>query len=248
MKITKRRPDPFFYEGKKEVGILLIHGFTGSPAELSLLGKFLHQTGYTVYAPLLAGHGKTPEEMKKTNKDDWWNSVLEAYEHLKQKGYDRIIAIGLSMGGILALKLAMEKPLLAVIPMAAPIFVHDRRVALTRWLKYFITYSVKEKKEEHIESQLASYDRVPVICVESLHKLIKEVKVSLNKVGIPTLVIQGMNDETVVPESANYIFNNINSTLKEIKWYHQSTHIITLDNEREKLFEDIRLFLERVSK
>ncbi|KXG44355.1 alpha/beta fold hydrolase [Tepidibacillus infernus] len=247
MKITKKSPEPFYYQGDKRIGLLLIHGFTGSPAEIRLLGDFLQQKGYAVYAPLLAGHGTSPEEMAKTNQEDWWNSVLEAYEFMKSEGYDQIISIGLSMGGILSLKLAMEKPLLAVIPMAAPIFVHDKRMAFARWIKYIKAYQVKGKKVDQIEENLASYDRTPIKCVESLHRLIKEVKHDLPRVHCPVFIMQGKRDETVIPESANYIYRHISSSTKEIKWYEQSTHILTIDQEREKVFEDLYLFISQIS-
>lgn len=248
MKIIKKSPDPFYYQGNMEIGILLIHGFTGSPAEMRLLGNYLHQSGYTVYAPLLAGHGKTPEEMSRTDKEDWWKSVKEAYDFLKNDGYKKIIAIGLSMGGVLALKLAIEEKLLAVVPMNAPIFVHDKRMGWSRWLKYIKAYKVKTKKEKHIEEHLASYDRTPIACVESLYSLIKEVKKSLAKVTIPIQVMQGKKDETVMFESANYIFEHVQSSENEIKWYEKSTHIMTLDREKEKVFEDILLFMDRIRK
>jgi len=246
MKIIKKSPDPFFYQGEKEIGILLIHGFTGSPAEMKLLGKFLHQHGYTVYAPLLAGHGKTPEEMTKTDEQDWWNSVLEAYHHLRKKGYDKIIAVGLSMGGILSLKLAYTKPLLAVISMASPIYVHDKRIGWARWIKYVKAFQPKEKKEDHIEEYLVSYDRTPITCVASLHKLIKEVKRMIPQITTPIFVMQGKKDETVVYDSANYIYDHVKAKNKEIKWYEQSSHIMTLDRERETVFKDILSFIEKI--
>jgi len=246
MEIIKRSPDPFFYPGEKDTTILLIHGFTGSPAELRLLGNKLNQNGYTVYAPLLAGHGRTPEEMAKTDEIDWWNSVVEAYQWLQEKEDKKIIAIGLSMGGILALKLAYSKELYAVISMAAPIYVRDKRINWVRWLKYLKAYQVKKSKAEHIEQYLASYDRTPLVCVESLHKLIAEVKQQLSKVAIPTLVLQGRKDETVIPESAEYIYNNVSSDFKQLIWYDKSTHIMTLDHEREKVFADILTFLDKL--
>lgn len=246
MKIAQKSPDPFYYQGNNETGILLIHGFTGSPAEMKLLGGFLNQKGYTVYAPLLAGHGITPEEMIKTNQEDWWNSVEEAYDFLKEKGYLNIIAIGLSMGGILSLKLAYHRSLKAVVAMAAPIFTRDRRMAWTRWFKYIKRYQIKEKKEKHIDEHLVSYDRTPIACVERLYKLIKEVKAHLSEVNVPALIMQGQRDETVIIKSASYIYDHVSSPIKEIRWYEQSTHIMTLDHEREEVFQDILTFIEKI--
>lgn len=247
MRTEKRVADSFFLQGKDKTAILLIHGFTGSPAELELLGDYLNEHEFTVYAPLLAGHGLTPEEMSKTNKDDWWKSVVEAYDLLLSKGYTDIIAIGLSMGGTLSLKLAMNKSLTAVVSMATPIRVHNRFIGLSRWLKYVKAFQVKKKKDESIEQYIVSYDRTPIICAESLDRLIKEIRNSLDKVSVPILIMQGKRDETVRFESAEYIYNHVGSTTKELKWYEKSTHIMTLDQEREKVFADILKFIRRVS-
>lgn len=247
MKIIKKSPDPFFYEGTNEIAILLIHGFTGSPAELRLLGQFLNSNGYTVYAPLLAGHGKTPEEMELTDRNDWWNSVLDGYNLLKSKGYEKIIAIGLSMGGTLSLKLAMERPLIAVIPIAAPIYVHSKFIGLARWIKYIKHFQDKKGKNAEIEQYIVSYDKTPIACVESLHSLIKDVKGQLPTLEIPLLIMQGKKDETVRWKSARYIYDNVSSKVKELKWYDNSTHIMTLDQERETVFKDILLFVKMFS-
>ncbi|WP_339060383.1 alpha/beta fold hydrolase [Tepidibacillus marianensis] len=153
MKATFRKSESFFLEGKKSTGILLIHGFTGSPAEMRLLGEYLHRDGYTVYAPILRGHGTTPEEMAQTTKEDWFQSVVEAYNLLKEKGYSSIVAMGLSMGGILALKLAISEKLTAVVPLAAPIYVYDKRIAWAKWLKYFKAYNRKRGEKPHILSR-----------------------------------------------------------------------------------------------
>ncbi|TCS82503.1 alpha/beta hydrolase [Tepidibacillus fermentans] len=247
MKITYKKSNPFFHEGYRSVGILLIHGFTGSPAEMRLLGEYLYQQGYTVSAPLLAGHGTTPEEMAKTNKEDWFKSVLQAYDDLKEKGYPHIVAIGLSMGGILSLKLAAERPLAAVISLAAPIYVRDKRMAWARWLKYVKAFKAKSgEKPPHIEEHLASYDRTPIAAVESLHQLIQEVKQRLEQVRIPIQVMQGKRDETVEPRSAQYIFDHVASDFKKLNWYENSSHIMTLDHEKEQIFADIYDFLERI--
>lgn len=248
MIINRRSPEPFYFAGNKKIGVLLIHGFTGSPSEMRLLGNYLHKEGYTVYAPLLKGHGTSPKEMKKTNKDDWWKSVIEGYNYLREKGYEQIVPIGLSMGGILSLKLAVEKDVVAVVSLATPIFVHNKKFDLAKWIKYFIPYQAKTEKAEHIQKHLAVYNQTPVACIASLNLLIKEVKANLYRVSNPILIIQGKADETVHYKSADYIYNNVNSAQKNLKWYNKSTHIITLDHDRNKVFQDISLFLEEFSK
>ncbi|MCS1352187.1 carboxylesterase [Mechercharimyces sp. CAU 1602] len=246
MKIVERSTQPFLYSGG-ETGILLVHGFTGSPSELRPLGKHLHEQGYTVHAPLLAGHGSSPEEMEKTGWEDWWGSVLEGYNHLQAQGVERIIACGLSMGGALVLHLAHMKPLAAVIPMCAPIWVQDRRAPLADVLQYVVRFRPRGgEKPAHIEQHIVPYDRTPMRSVASLRKFIRHLRKTLPHVTVPALVVQARQDETVRPESGQYIFDHIASENKQLIWYEKSSHIITVDRERKQLFEDISTFIQEV--
>lgn len=98
MKITP--PQPFLFEKGKRA-VLLLHGFTGSSADVRILGRFLQENDYTCYAPQYrALHGVSPDLLLKTGPNDWWEDVLEAYDHLKSLGYTEIAVAGLSLGGL----------------------------------------------------------------------------------------------------------------------------------------------------
>jgi carboxylesterase len=246
MKIRPRSPEPFIYEGG-ETGILLIHGFTGSTAEMQPMGRYFQRAGYTVHAPLLAGHGTTPEDMAKTRWPDWWASTVQGYQTLERMGCKKIIPAGLSMGGLLALRLAMHYPVAAVVSMNAPIDVRDKRIRWAKYVRFVKPYLARtEKKEDHIEAALFPYDRSPLVCTASLWNLIRIVKKELNLVKVPALIIQSEHDETVEPDSSGYIYSIIRSNYKEIKLYAKSGHIITLDREREQVFQDIASFMDNL--
>jgi carboxylesterase len=247
MKIQRRSPNPFFYEGG-DTAVLLVHGFTGTPSELRPLGQYLRDEGFTVYAPLLAGHGTSPEEMECTTWKDWWKSTLDAYERLKQEGVQQIVAAGLSMGGALVLNLARTVPLDGVIPMCAPIWLKDKRSHLVDVIRHVKPYLPRrETKPAHIEEHLVPYDKTPLKCVSSLRRLIRHVRFHLGEVEVPALIVQAEQDETVVPKSAIHIYNAIASKEKRISWYPKSSHIITLDKERIKLFQEVAHFVRRIS-
>ncbi|SFS32047.1 alpha/beta hydrolase [Marininema halotolerans] len=247
MKIKRRSPEAFFYEGGK-TGMLLIHGFTGTPSELNPLGRFLHKQGYTVHAPLLAGHGTSPEDMISTGWPDWWRSVQEGYQRLKESGVEEIFAVGLSMGGCLALNLARTEPLAGVVPLCAPIWLKDKRAHLTGLFHYVMPYQKRGGgKPQHIEDYLVAYDRTPLKCVASLRKFIRYLRPRLPEVKVPALVVQAEKDETVIPKSASYIYEAIGSEVKDIRWFANSGHIITVDKERERLFAEINAFVKRVT-
>lgn len=146
MKIRRRPPDPFFYQGS-ETGILLIHGFTGTPSELRPMGRYLEKQGYTVYAPLLPGHGTSPEEMECTSWKDWWACVFNAYDRLRLQGKVRqIVAVGLSMGGALALKLAQEREVAGVVPFVLLFIYKIKGIGLSIWFAGLsLTWSERER-------------------------------------------------------------------------------------------------------
>lgn len=249
MQTIQRSPDPFYYQGEK-TGILLIHGFTGSPSEMRPMGEYFRSKGYSIYAPLLAGHGTTPEELRNTTWQDWWNSVKTAYQQMVRDGMNEIFVVGLSMGGALSLFLASEERVNGVVSLCAPIWVRDRRIHFVDVIQYFLPYISKKKKklDAYMDANLLTYDRTPLRSVGNLNRLIREVKKRLPKVDVPTLVVQARNDQTVDPKSALYIYENIASKLKKISWYEKSSHIITLDKERRQLFAEIESFIKEVQK
>jgi carboxylesterase len=246
VRIKPRSPEPFFYPGGK-TGLLLLHGFTGSTAEMQPMGRHFQRLGYTVHAPLLSGHGTTPEQMAKTRWPDWWQSALQGYDRLIAEGCEQIAVAGLSMGGLLTLRLGYHRSPCALVSLNAPIEVRDKRIRWAKYAHYIRRYIPRNgAKEEHIEKEIFPYERSPVVCIASLWDFITLMKQELFQVKAPTLIIQSIEDETIEPHSADYIYNQIGSNYKEITKYHKSGHIITLDKEREHVFQEIAAFLERI--
>lgn len=246
MKIIQRSPEPFFYPGGK-TGILIIHGFTGTPSELRPMGQFFKDQGYTVYAPLLPGHGTSPEELEQKTWRDWYQSVLEAYQKMRAEDLDYLFVAGLSMGGCLSLLLSTEKDVDGVIPMCAPIYIRDRRAFLVDLIRPFMRYKKRAtdpKRSPEIEAHLVPYDRTPLKSIGELNRLITEVRRRLSQVTAPALVVQACRDELILEKSAQTIYERIASEKKKLSWYENSTHIITVDKERKRLFEEVHAFIQ----
>src|SRR5690242_2683976 len=102
------QPTDFMLEGDRR-GVLLIHGLTGTPMEMRLLGKGLNSAGFTVHGMQLAGHCGDTDDLLATGWRDWYASVERAADALRAK-VDHLFVGGLSMGALLALKLAAERP------------------------------------------------------------------------------------------------------------------------------------------
>ncbi|WP_010098427.1 alpha/beta hydrolase [Ornithinibacillus scapharcae] len=238
------QPKPFTFEAGPRA-VLLLHGFTGHTADVRMLGRFLEKKGYTSHAPIYRGHGQPPEELIKTRPEDWWEDVQYAFNHLKDLGYEEIAVAGLSLGGVLSLKLAYSENVKGVIPMCAPMFFDNEKQLTTGFQQFSKEYKQLEGKDEETITQEVTYlmeNSGPMFT--ELGKLIKEVQSNVDTIYTPTMVVQARQDKMINTDSATYIYENVEADRKDIKWYEESGHVITIDKEKELLHEDIYQFLE----
>lgn len=239
-------PKPFTFKAGKRA-VLLLHAFTGNTADVRMLGRFLQKQGYTCHAPLYKGHGVSPEELVQTEPNDWWQDVQEAYQFLKNEGHDEIAVCGLSLGGVFSLKLAYTEDVIGIIPMCAPTtFKSDERM-FKRLVHFAKQYKQLEgKSKDVVEQEVEAFKETPWNTLNRLQELNLEVRENLKNITVPTFVVQARQDELIPIESADEIYNTIQSETKEIKWYEESTHVITHGKEKEQLHEDVCAFLERL--
>lgn len=147
MSDARHATQPFFFEGTSHAGtgVLIVHGFTGSPAEMRPLGLHLHRAGYTVHGVLLSHHGAEPARLRGSTYHDWVVSAREGLDRLRRR-CDRVVIAGLSLGGLITLHLAAldgrrsDGPgaLAGIVVMAAPAAVADPRAKLVRLAKYVL--------------------------------------------------------------------------------------------------------------
>ena len=129
--------EPIFIDKNSKFGVLMVHGFTSTPAEFIELSTYFADRGFSVSAPLLAGHGTSPDDLIKTTPQDWTQSVKDAYLELKKKS-ENIFIIGDSFGSNLALWLAKEfnnEPT-GIITLGAPIFLIHHKFIIFRYYLY----------------------------------------------------------------------------------------------------------------
>lgn len=234
--------EPFFYRGGDR-GVLLLHGFTGSPSEMRLLGEYLHSLGFTVFGPRLPGHGTHPRDMDQTNWRQWYGAVEDGF-HILRSLCRQVSVVGLSMGGILALMLASEYPVERVVSLSAPIYIADQRLKWLNLYRMFRRYAPKRRRNFDVSPDYnIGYDLTPLRSLSSLLELIQHVKRRLPLVKSPLLVVQSKVEHTVKPESADYIYRHAGGTHKELLWLDRSGHIVTLDCEKELVYKKVAGFL-----
>jgi len=236
--------EPFFFPGNAK-GILLIHGYTGTPAEMLELGGKLNKDGYTTMGVLLPGHGTKPEDILETTWEQWYETVVTAYYNLS-KSCTEISIVGISMGALLTLLAAERLPVKSIVIMSTPIYLFDWRVHFMWILKYFMTTVKKRKRAIDAEERFnVAYDCMPVAGVEETWKLIKYCRNQvIPAVKVPCLIVQSKIDHTVRPSSAEFIYKHIGSKKKMLFWLENSKHVVTLYEERDKVYETIKKFLK----
>ncbi|RKQ35891.1 alpha/beta hydrolase [Oceanobacillus halophilus] len=238
-----------FYLKGNDVGVLVIHGFTGTTQSMRFLGERIAEAGYTVYGPRLKGHGTTPENMEKASFKDWINNVEGGLEKLKET-CSTIFVTGLSMGGTLTLYLAEKHPeIKGVMPINAAINMpdmNDNYEQLSKGDTRFVEGIGSDIKQENV-IELA-YKRTPVKSMSDLMELSKQVRENLGKVTSPSLIFKSEVDHVVPPENSVEIYNRISSENKSIVELKNSYHVATLDNDKELISEKSIEFIRSLLK
>ncbi|WP_308446099.1 alpha/beta fold hydrolase [Halalkalibacter sp. APA_J-10(15)] len=235
-------PQPFTFTGDGERAVLLLHGFTGTTADVRMLGRFLQKKGYTSHAPLYRGHGKEPQLLLQARPSEWWEDVKAGYHYLHELGYEKIAVAGLSLGGLFSLKLAYSYPVVGVIPMCTPMKLRAER-AIYEGLRDYVSHY---KRKEQVAIDIERFRRESMDILVALQEEMIQVKQSLEEIHAPAMIIQARHDEMIDINSATIIHQRIASEEKEVKWYEDSTHVITLGKERDQLHEDIGHFLDQL--
>lgn len=229
--------ESFSHQGG-QTGVLLCHGFTGSPQSLRRWAEYLADAGLTVSLPRLPGHGTTWQELARTRWEDWYAEVDRAFDELRATT-DEIFLMGLSMGGCLALRLAelrgdAVRGLVLVNPSLA---AETRLFLLAPVLKLFVP-SLKGiasdiKKPDAAE---VGYDRVPVKAAATLPGLWRITQQHLYQVTQPVLVYRSPSDHVVGPANLDILRKALPASQLEVRECPDSYHVATLDNDAETIF------------
>ena len=242
--------EQIFIDKNSKIGVLMLHGFSSTPRQFKELSAYLAEKGFTVFAPLIAGHGTSPENLTKTSPKDWEESVKNAYLKLKSKS-EKIFIIGNSFGSNLAFWLVKEldnEPV-GIIALGTPIFLRFHNFIKFRLFTYGRLKKYYHKPPRIYKADYTDmFDEVSysVIPVKSLNEFInfleQETIPNLYKIKTPTLIANASIDPIIHRKSANYIFQNINSIKKEVFWFDSKKHSI-IGKGCEGLFNKIYNFI-----
>ncbi|MDP4162186.1 MAG: alpha/beta fold hydrolase [Bacillota bacterium] len=236
--------DSFFFKGN-EIGILICHGFNGTPQSVRYVGERFASEGFTVFAPRLEGHGTHYHELEACHFNDWINNIYQAYSFLK-KSCREVFVIGQSMGGALALNLAsLSVPLSGIITINAALSVPSYQSYLTEQTIRFIPEDRPDIKAENVYEIV--YNSVPVAAIKNLLHLLVRTERILSRVSCPALIIKSKEDHVVPPENSDDIYSNISSQLKKSIILENSYHVATMDHDKQKIVDETLIFIKTVS-
>lgn len=272
--ITTLKPDApskdhtFRIAGGK-VGILLIHGLCGTPAEMRFVAMGLARGGYTVHCPQLAGHGGSRQDIVKTNWQDWYRSAEVALNELR-KECDTVIVGGLCLGSIIGLHLAANNPdkvqgvalfspTLWINGWAMPWYTKLFSLVRTRWVANMMQFPDADslgikcpRVREFVKAALAASDGsdlgtvgVPGAMVLEHRRMVAAAKKILDKVQQPTLIVHSRQDDYADLNNATYLQGELPGSV-DLVVLEDSYHMVTLDKERQVVVERTKDFVARV--
>jgi esterase/lipase len=244
---------PIFYRKFRPKGaVLLIHGYLAAPEEVRPLAKHLHKQGYTVFVPRLRGHGTSPEDLALRTWEDWLQSVERGYMILANSANDVVLG-GFSMGAGLALLAAtnMSYKVKAVFAINCAMRLRRRTAklapAVVLWNR-LVDKLVKDEGRRHFvpnepENPHINYFRNPISGVKELMELMDELSVRLDRIKIPTLLIQSSEDPIVHPEGSKQLYESLGSEDKELVMFNSDRHGILRGEMSQRVFTRISEFV-----
>ena len=235
---------------RSAIGLLLIHGFTGNPASMRPLGQALGELGFRVEVIRLPGHGTSHRDMQRTRYRDWRRAAERALDELSSSSR-RLVLVGLSMGGTIALDLAASrgKDIAGIVAINATVL--DRPGILARLAPYvaMIISAVPAKAAGLAENDIAkpgqnelAYDRVPTKAGNSFTSELPRIRASLPSLRVPVLVAYSPQDHSVPPENSKAILRAVDGARELV--LTRSYHVATLDYDLPLLVERICEFAD----
>lgn len=245
--------EPFEYPGRADVGVLLVHGFTGSAFEMRPVAEALTAHGIGSVGVLLKGHGTHPDDMVGCRYTDWIANVEDGLDRLLER-YDRAVVIGLSMGGTLALNVASRRaddPRIAgLVTIGATLYLGDWRLRFVDLLNRVIRWQAWGKpdiKDRRAWDRHVAYRRIRTCAIPELLRLMQETDARLPAIHQSLLIAQAREDHVVPPGNAIRIRDGVSSRDLRVLMLDNCYHVCTVDFAADLLNAEIVRFVQRLS-
>jgi len=254
---------------ERRPAVLLFHGLCANPLELAPVAKSLREVGYVVEVPAMSGYGvssATGEQLPVPPFEHWLAEAEAAFDRLAAE-HGRVAVGGLCMGAVLALALAARRPAAALVLISTTLHFDGWNVSPWRRLlplaylpilrrrmsfKETTPFGLKnERLRAWVEQAMAS-DKVSAVGAARLSaaslyeatRLIRHVRGRLGQLAAPAVVLHATEDDVAGPRTVHELQDRLGSP-PEVHWFHDSYHMLTLDNERVVVARTVRDFLLR---
>lgn len=247
-----RSAEPFDFDGDGSVGVVCVHGFTGTPYDMRYLGSQLARAGFHVHGLRLPGHGTRVEDLDATQWTDWADAVENAYDAMRLT-CSRVAVVGLSLGGLLSLHLASRRTdVAAVASLAAPLWLEGMSARVADWaasgalanlpIRSIPKFNGSDVADVRQKSN-PGYSEIPVRALGQLAQFMRIVKAELDSVTQPVLVVHAEQDHTAPVACAHEIAAKTKAV--RIRILPRSFHVITNDVERDIVAAEVIHFLRQ---
>jgi carboxylesterase len=237
----------YFKKGKR--AILLLHAYTGSYNDVRMLGRFLEKENYTILAPLFSGHGtNNAQDILAKDPEVWWKDTQKALSFLGTEGFKEIAVLGLSMGGVFALR-ALEQydHLIGGGAFCSPLIVDRPNTIHPNFLLYAKNIWQKSQGEPLSEQMLQQLTTDSLRQLNEIEQFAKRTFENLPQIKKPVFLAQAGNDQLVDPEGIHQVVQNLKQTRYNLQWYPNSGHVITIGVDRKEFERDVLNFIDGLS-
>ena len=241
-------PSAFDLPGKGRAAALCLHGLTGTPYEVRPLAEAISAIGIRAVGPALPGHNETPERLAATTHTEWLDAARAEFRRLRAD-CDSVFVVGLSLGGLLALAIAEEEPVDALVVIGTPLALPHPFAWLIPLVKYLRPMPRKSQgsdiRDPAARARHATYPVMPMHSVHELQRLQRRVRPQLARITAPILVAHGVHDRTANPKDAVEIRDSVSSEVREYLLLAASAHIVPVDFDGRALSQAVAEFLAR---
>jgi carboxylesterase len=266
------KPSEFHLHGGRS-GVLLIHGLTGTPTEMRFVGNGLHKAGFSVSGMQLAGHCGDADDLLATGWHDWYASVSAAAQRLREH-VDHLFVAGLSMGAVLALKLAIEQPrAVDGVGLYGTTFFHDGWATPTIGRLAFLLplatrlgigrtrvsaesepYGIKDERIRGRivgamlagDSSAAGLAGFPWPSLAEFQRLSLHVRNRIGRVRAPCFIAHSSDDDVASLRNVRIVERGVHAPVETLL-LDDSYHMVTVDRERARLIERSAAFFRRIA-
>jgi carboxylesterase len=219
---------PFIlYPPGAKAAVLLVHGFTATPWEMSPLAEFLADSGIASLAVRLPGHGTSPEDLADRRLEEWLSAVQDGYNKLSED-FQSVYGMGMSTGCLLLLAKAETNPFCGLVLFSPYLRVLHRLAPYARWLKWIQPYQLKTPGDG---PETRYYNRRPLSGIHQINRLLRSVRSRLPHIVCPVLAFNGKGDQTVDIDSGHELVDRLGSTVKVHELYGPDVpHVLTRED------------------